>query len=64
MVDEQPPLPDPVADPIEAKERYFLCRCGGSSNRPFYNGRHNSVGFDGTEVADRLPIGSRRGVPR
>ena len=60
MVDGQPPLLDPAGDPIEAKERYFLCRCGGSSNKPFCNGTHNTNGFDGTEVADRSPIGSRR----
>jgi len=32
------PHPDPVA----------LCRCGGSSNKPFCDGTHVAIDFDGT----------------
>jgi CDGSH-type Zn-finger protein len=32
------PHPDPVV----------LCRCGGSSNKPFCDGTHAAIDFDGT----------------
>ena len=39
--------------PIEAREKYSLCRCGQSKNPPFCDGTHAKVGFDGTETASR-----------
>ena len=44
----------------EGKEKVALCRCGGSSNKPFCDGTHRRNGFTGTEVADRGPVASRR----
>lgn len=34
------------------EEEYHLCRCGCSSNKPFCNGAHRKVRFDGAESAD------------
>jgi len=36
-----------------AQESYALCRCGQSKNKPFCDGTHGSVNFDGTETASR-----------
>lgn len=40
---------------FDDQERYALCRCGQSSNKPYCDGTHKVVGFDGTEKADRRP---------
>jgi CDGSH-type Zn-finger protein len=45
------PLAWVTGPPIEAGERYALCRCGGSERKPFCDGTHARVGFDGTETA-------------
>ena len=37
---------------FNVSENYALCRCGQSNNKPFCDGTHNEVDFDGTETSD------------
>jgi CDGSH-type Zn-finger protein len=37
-------------------ETFKLCRCGASSKKPFCDGTHKNVGFDGSETASREPF--------
>ena len=60
MVSGRVPLKNAQGEALGSRERYLLCRCGGSANKPFCDGTHNRIGFDGTEVADRGPISHRR----
>jgi CDGSH-type Zn-finger protein len=38
-----------------AQEKYALCRCGHSKGKPYCDGTHAKVHFDGTETAPRAP---------
>lgn len=54
-------VPDNNNDPLkwkkgeryEAGEEYHLCRCGKSKNKPFCDGTHQKIKFDGTETASK-----------
>jgi len=45
------PLTTQTTTELETDGSYALCRCGGSSNKPFCDGTHAAIGFDGTETA-------------
>lgn len=44
-----------LGEPMATGDRYILCRCGQSNIKPFCDGTHAKVGFDGTEVSDNTP---------
>jgi CDGSH-type Zn-finger protein len=39
---------------MERKEKMALCRCGASSNKPYCDGTHKSIGFSSTKLDGRL----------
>lgn len=45
------PLTWQTREVIDDGVAYALCRCGGSTNKPYCDGTHANNGFDGTETA-------------
>ena len=43
-------------DKLLVSEKFALCRCGESRNKPFCDGAHAKIGFDGGETASRKPF--------
>jgi CDGSH-type Zn-finger protein len=53
------PLAWESGEQLPVSGTYALCRCGQSGNKPFCDGTHARVGFDGTETADTSGYDSR-----
>jgi CDGSH-type Zn-finger protein len=46
-------LKDADGELYPVKERIALCRCGGSTTKPFCDGTHSRIGFQAAETAVR-----------
>jgi len=46
-------LIDPDGNPLTVAEgkSVYLCRCGGSTNKPYCDGTHSAIGFQGAMAA-------------
>lgn len=44
-------LKDADGNAYTVKETFALCRCGGSTTKPFCDGTHSKIGFEGAERA-------------
>ena len=45
-----------MGEKLATSETYALCRCGQTKNKPFCDGTHVQVSFDGTELSDNEPF--------
>jgi 3-phenylpropionate/trans-cinnamate dioxygenase ferredoxin subunit len=43
----------PLVSPKGSGKTIALCRCGGSVTKPFCDGTHSRIGFQGAEEAQR-----------
>ncbi len=44
-------LLDAGGNKVAAGEKFALCRCGASTNKPFCDGTHSKVGFEAAAAA-------------
>ena len=53
-------LVDADGNPVDTggRERISLCRCGGSTKKPFCDGTHSKIGFQGAIAAVEKAEGS------
>lgn len=45
-------LVDAEGNPFPKKQKFSLCRCGASNNKPFCDGSHRRIGFQDQIRAD------------
>jgi len=52
MVEGEFELVWPSGQPMQIRgSKAFLCRCGGSTRKPFCDGTHSRIGFQAAEAA-------------
>jgi CDGSH-type Zn-finger protein len=53
LVEGEIELYDPAGNRVETagKLKVALCRCGGSTTKPFCDGTHSKIGFQAAEAA-------------
>ena len=52
-------LLDSRGENIATDARYWLCRCGGSTNKPFCDGTHKKLGFSSARQSDPAKRGTK-----
>ena len=62
MSEHGEPLAWQYDGPVDSPEVYRLCRCGQSNTKPFCDGSHTMLGFEGAEAADTGTFDQRKKV--
>lgn len=57
--EQREPLTWETGETLNTRETYILCRCGKSHDKPFCDGTHDDIEFDGAETADTRPSSER-----